>query len=183
MEVYQMITEAIEMISHGYYFKDLQILQTAIDFKKAVPKHFFERVENYSRFIPGCGWRSKAELRAIRSNIIDEIINIIDSQISLPYKDRMLADNYARYLHALAILKVDKKLLDTNSDDYMRNAFLDLWQFDDGSDENWSILDSASWYISEAVKCMGIDIKEETKRVCPYNGNLCEMDCLYDDEF
>ncbi len=150
----------IRMLGSGHYFKDLEILQMAIDKSGAVPQNFFfENGGCYETWGPE--WRSKSELREIREALISAIAKKINDQNRVPYKDKMDADHYARYLHALAILKVDKNYFNKTKHDYMRNAFLELWKLDDGSEENWKIIDSAAWHIAEAVKGIkGLYVKE-----------------------
>ena len=150
----------IRMIGSGYYFDDLKVLQMAIDKKGAVSQDFFyDNGGCYETWGPG--WRGKPEQRAIRETLIAAISEEINKQNRLSYKQKMDADHYARYLHALAILKVRKDHFNMTKHDYMRNAFLELWKFDDGSDEIWKILDSAAWHIAEAVKGIrGLPVRE-----------------------
>lgn len=150
----------IRMLGSGHYFEDLKVLQMAIDKKGAIPQNFFyDNGGCYETW--GSGWRPKDELRAIREKLILAIAEKINEQNKKPYKEKMDADHYARYLHALAILKVNKDYFNMTKHDYMRNAFLELWKFDDGSDEIWKILDSAAWYIAEAVKGIkGLHVRE-----------------------
>lgn len=150
----------IRMLGSGHYFEDLKILQMAIDKKGAISKDFFE--ENGGCYETwGYQWRSKSELRAIREELIAAIVDVINAENRKPYEKKMDADHYARYLHALAILKVNKDLFNMTKHDYMRNAFLELWKFDDGSEEIWKIIDSAAWYIAEAVKGVkGLSVRE-----------------------
>lgn len=150
----------IRMLGSGHYFEDLKVLQMAIDKKGALPQNFFyDNGGCYETW--GSSWRPKDELRAIREELISAIAEKINEQNQKPYKEKMDADHYARYLHALAILKVNKDYFNMTKHDYMRNAFLELWKFDDGSDEIWNILDSAAWYIAEAVKGIkGLYVRE-----------------------
>ncbi len=141
----------LRMLGSGHYFEDMKVLQMAIDKKGAVSQDFFyDNGGCYETW--GSGWRSKSELRSIRDVMIDGITEKINGENRKPYEDKMDADHYARYLHALAILKVPKNHFNMTKHDYMRNAFLELWKLDDGSDEYWKIIDSAAWYIAEAVK-------------------------------
>lgn len=142
----------IQMIGSGHYFEDLRVLQAAIDKKGKLPLDYFERDENFCSETWGANWRSKSELRKIRQELVDEILAIIKAQNRLPYADKMPADHYARYLHALAILKIDKDVLHHTKNDFILNAFWDLWKLDDGSEEIWKTIDSASWFISETIK-------------------------------
>lgn len=150
----------IRMLGSGHYFEDLKVLQMAIDKKGAVSQDFFyDNGGCYETWGPN--WRSKDEVRAIREELIAAIAKVINDQNKKPYKEKMDADHYARYLHALAILKVNKDYFGKTKHDYMRNAFLELWKFDDGSDEIWKILNSAAWYIAEAVKGIkGLSVRE-----------------------
>ena len=152
----------IRMLGSGYYFDDLKVLQAAIDKNGAVSKdYFYESGGCYETWGPN--WRSKSEVRAIREELILAIAAQINEQNKKPYKEKMDADHYARYLHALAILKVNKDYFNKTKHDYMRNAFLELWKFDDGSDEIWKILDNAAWHIAEAVKGIkGLCVRETT---------------------
>lgn len=130
----------------GYGFEDLQIIQDAIDRRGAIPLDYFTDED-----ILGCGWRSKAELRKIRQKIIDKIVSIINAQNRLPYKEKMSITYYARYLHALTILKVDKyQTLHKTCNDHIRNAMLDLWLFDDEYD-GWDLINYISMHLTEAV--------------------------------
>lgn len=168
------MTELVEMISHGGRMEDLKILQDAIEFKGKLPKHYFWADERLCETL-GEDWRSKKELKELRQNIIDEIIQVIYGKVKLPRQRKLQADHYARYLHALTILKFDKNLLvkthDTGTcecpidiedkelreqvqNEYLRNAFLDLWRFDDGSEEAKEAIISAGWYISEIMKSL-----------------------------
>lgn len=146
------LSKITRMVGSGHYFADLAILQAAIDKKGAVGQDYFHRDENFCAETWGDQWRSKSELREIRQALITEFVNQITSQNLLPYRQKMDADHYARYFHALAILKADKSLIHHTKNDYMRNAFLELWQLDDGSVENWKKIDAAAWFISEAIK-------------------------------
>lgn len=130
----------------GYGFEDLQIIQDAIDRRGPIPLNYFTDED-----ILGCGWRSKAELREIKQKIIDKIVSIINAQNRLPYKEKMSITYYARYLHALTILKVDKyQTLHKTCNDHIRNAMLDLWQFDDEYD-GWDLINYISMHLTEAV--------------------------------
>lgn len=152
----------IRMLGSGYFFEDLKVLQMAIDKKGAVSQSFFfDNGGCYETWGPS--WRSKHELRQIREELISAITGVINSQNRVPYQDKMDADHYARYFHALSILKVEKDYLGKTKHDYMRNAFISLWKFDDGSDENWNIIDDAAWYIAEAVKGIkGLSVRKTT---------------------
>lgn len=140
------------MISGGHCFRDLRVLQTAIEKKGRLPNDYFYREENFCNETWRAKWRSKKELKEIREEIINEIIQVINSQNNVPYTDKMEADHYARYLHALAILKVDKSILRDTADDHFRNAFLALWQIDDGSEEVWETIRRVAYYMSEATQ-------------------------------
>lgn len=130
----------------GYGFEDLQIIQDAIDKRGAIPLDYFTDED-----ILGYGWRSKAELREIKQKIVDKIVSIINAQNRLPYKEKMSITYYARYLHALTILKVDKdQTLHKTCNDHIRNAMLDLWQFDDEYD-GWDLINYISMHLTEAV--------------------------------
>lgn len=150
----------IRMLGSGHYFEDLKALQMAIDKKGPISKDFFEN--NGGCFETwGTECRSKGMLRAIREELISAIADTINEENRKPYKDKMDADHYARYLHALAILKVNRNMFNKTKHDYMRNAFLELWKLDDGSDENWKIIHDAAWSIAEAVKGIkGLYVRE-----------------------
>ena len=150
----------IRMLGSGHYFDDLKFLQAAIDKKGAVSRdYFYDCGGCYETWGPN--WRPKNELRAIREEMIAAIAAEINEQNRKSYKEKMDADHYARYLHALTILKVNKDYFNMTKHDYMRNAFLELWKFDDGSDEIWKIIDSAAWHIAEAVKGIkGFPVRE-----------------------
>ena len=152
----------IRMLGSGYYFKDLIALQAAVEKNGAIPRNFFEQYDGcYETW--GYEWRPKSELRVIREEVISAIIATINSENKKPYKEKMDADHYARYFHALAILKVDKSSIHMTKHDYIRNAFLNLWALDDGSDENWKAINEAAWYISEAVKGIkGLSVRKTT---------------------
>ena len=141
----------IRLLGSGHYFDDLKALQLAVDKSGAIPKDFFEQHGGcYETW--GYEWRPKEQLRVIREELVAAIIAVINAENRKPYEEKMEADHYARYFHALALLKVDKSVLHMTKHDYIRNAFLKLWELDDGSDENWKIIDGVAWYISEAVK-------------------------------
>lgn len=149
----------IRMIGSGHYFNDLKVLQMAIDKKGPVSQDFFG--ENCCYETWGYKWRGKPELRAIRQEVISAITEVIIGENYKPYKQKMDADHYARYFHALAILKVNKDSIGKTKNDFMRNAFLEFWRFDDGSDEIWKILDEAAWSIAEAIKGIkGLPVRE-----------------------
>lgn len=150
----------IRMLGSGYYFEDLKVLQMAVEKKRAIPRNFFyENGGCYETW--GYKWRSKEDVRQIRADLIDAISKKINEENKKAYRYKMDADHYARYLHALAILKVEKDHFNYTKHDYIRNAFLDLWKLDDGSEENWKIINSASWYIAEAIKGIkGLYIRE-----------------------
>lgn len=146
------IDKITRMVGSGHYFHDLAVLQAAIDKKGAVSQDYFCKDENFCPETWGDQWRSKEELRKIREVLVNQFVEKIKSQNFLKYKDKMEADHYARYFHALAILKVDKSVVHHTKNDYLRNAFIELWHLDDGSEESWKRIDSAAWFISEAVK-------------------------------
>ena len=143
----------LRLIAGGHCFDDMKVLQMAIDKKGAVSQDFFyDNGGCYETW--GSGWRPKSELRSIREVMISAITEKIEAENRKPHKEKMDADHYARYLHALAILNVPKDHFNKTKHDFMRNAFLELWKFDDGSEENWKIIKEAAWYIAEAVKCI-----------------------------
>ncbi len=150
----------IRMLGSGHYFEDLKVLQMAIDKKGAIPQDFFyDNGGCYETW--GYNWRPKDELRAIREELISAIAAKINEQNRKPYKEKMDADHYARYLHALTLLKVNKDYFGKTKHDYMRNAFLDLWKFDDGSEESWKIIENAAWHIAESIKGIkGLYVRE-----------------------
>ena len=143
----------VRMIGSGHYFEDLEVLQKAIEKRGALSKDYFDKDENYCGETWGAQWRSKEELRLIRSILIEKIVEIINSQSKLPYKEKMELDHYARYLHALTILKTDKNTF-YYTKDYFRDAMLELWKLDDGSKENWKAISNAAWFLSEACKVL-----------------------------
>ena len=146
------LSRITRMVGSGHYFRDLAILQEAIDKKGAIGQYYFHADEHFCAETWGDQWRSKQELRKIRQALIAEFAKQITSQNMLPYRQKMDADHYARYFHALAILKADKKLIHHTKNDYMRNAFIELWNLDNGSEENWKRISSAAWFISESIK-------------------------------
>lgn len=135
----------------GVYFDDLKVLQEAIDKKGTIPKDFFFNNGGcYETW--GYEWRPKDELKAIRQEVIQAITKKLTEQTTKPYKEKMEASHYARYLHALAILNVNKDHFPVAKHDHILNAFVELWKIDDGSDEMWKAIDCSSRYISEAIK-------------------------------
>ena len=146
------INRIVRMVGSGHYFTDLEVLQKAIDKPGALPQNYFGRDENFCAETWGYHWRSKEDLRTIRETLIAEFIEKIKSQNDLPYQKKMDSDHYARYFHALSILKVDKSLIRHTNNDFIRNAFIELWQFDNGSKEAWTHISDAAWFISEAIK-------------------------------
>lgn len=147
------ISGLLDMLGSGHCFGDLKILQGAIERKGALARNYFERDENFCEFFSSA-CKSKKEIHQIREQIIEAIVKIIDSQGNLPYREKMPADHYARYLHALAILKADKALVPKRKSDYVRDAFVELWLHDDGSEEAWKTISAVSWFIAEAVKAV-----------------------------
>lgn len=145
------VDRIIRMLGSGYYFDDLKVLQAAIDKRGALPQDYFCREENCCCETWGFKWRSKDELRIIRETLITRLVEQIKAQNYLPYKEKMATDHYARYFHALTILKADKTLINHSKNDLIRNAFIELWQMDDGTDEAWQHIDSAAWFLSEAI--------------------------------
>lgn len=146
VQIEDVLDDLMVQIVTGYGFEDLQIIQDAIDRRGAIPLDYFtdEDILSY-------GWRSKAELRKIKQKIVDKIVSIINAQNRLPYKEKMPITYYARYLHALTILKVDKdQTLHKTCNDHIRNAMLDLWQFDDEYD-GWELINYISMHLTEAV--------------------------------
>lgn len=146
VQIEDVLDDLMVQIVTGYGFEDLQIIQDAIDKRGAIPLDYFTDED-----ILGYGWRSKAELREIKQKIVDKIVSIINAQNRLPYKEKMSITYYARYLHALTILKVDKdQTLHKTCNDHIRNAMLDLWQFDDEYD-GWDLINYISMHLTEAV--------------------------------
>lgn len=146
VQIEDVLDDLMVQIVTGYGFEDLQIIQDAIDKRGAIPLDYFTDED-----ILGYGWRSKAELREIKQKIVDKIVSIINAQNRLPYKEKMSITYYARYLHALTILKVDKdQTLHKTYNDHIRNAMLDLWQFDDEYD-GWDLINYISMHLTEAV--------------------------------
>lgn len=143
----------IRMLAGGVevYFHDLNVLQAAIDKKGTIPQNFFfENGGCYETW--GYQWRPKDELKSIRKELISALTAKINEQNKKPYREKMDAICYVRYLHALAILKVSKNHFAVSKHDYMLNAFVELWKLDDGSDESWKAIERSSWFISEAIK-------------------------------
>ena len=64
-------------------------------------------------------------------------------------------EQYVRYFHGLAILGVDKENAEVpaidNANDRYKIAY-ELWQLDDGSEENWKHIESIAWYVTEKLK-------------------------------
>lgn len=146
VQIEDVLDDLMVQIVTGYGFEDLQIIQDAIDKRGAIPLDYFTDED-----ILGYGWRSKVELREIKQKIVDKIVSIINAQNRLPYKEKMSITYYARYLHALTILKVDKdQTLHKTCNDHIRNAMLDLWQFDDEYD-GWDLINYISMHLTEAV--------------------------------
>lgn len=135
----------------GVYFDDLKVLQMGIDKKGTLPKDFFFNNGGcYETW--GYEWRPKDELKLIRQEVIQAITEKLNEQTKKPYREKMEASHYARYLHALAILKVSKDHFSVAKHDHILNAFVELWKIDDGSDEMWVAIERSSRYISEAIK-------------------------------
>ena len=139
------IQRVVHLIGRGFYMEDLEILQKAIEKKGKLPKKYFETEENCCCETWGTQWRRKSELREIKASLVREITNVINSQ-------KMEADNYCRYFHALAILKADRDQFKPKEGNFVYNGCLALWKLDDGSQEKWEIIDDASWFFSEAMK-------------------------------
>ena len=140
----------VEGILHGYDFNVLQGLQTAIEFKRKVPPYFLETNGYYHEL--GIG-PTKDEARQARQELIEEIVDAILHQTETKHGNQMLPDNYARLFHALAILKLEKKSLLLPSDgNPMSRCAYNLWQLDDGSTRNGSLIITTCWYLAESIK-------------------------------
>lgn len=138
------IRNIVKHIGSGLYFEDLEILQTAIEKKGRLPNNYFSTKETYCCETWGEKWRRKSELRKIRQDLVCEITNVINTQ-------KMEADNYCRYFHALTILKADKEAFQPKEADFVYNGCLALWQLD-GTPKAWEAIDNAVWFFSEAMK-------------------------------
>lgn len=97
---------------------------------------------------------TKSDLRKIRSEIINAICVKIAGQTKTEYGDKLTVDHYTRYLHGLTLLEVpkDSNLLPEIGENIEYSIAYNLWMLDDGSEENWNIVDKNAWHIAEAFK-------------------------------
>lgn len=135
----------LEEISHNAAFDELAALQKALD----------EGIDRsdiiYARCF-GNEWKTIEDLRGIRTQIIVAILSIFEKQATRSRGRKMPADHYARYFHALAILKVPKDDVEVDGKDHLLSAFYQLWLRDDGSKGAWRSIEAISWSISEEIK-------------------------------
>ena len=133
-------------------FKICELIQEAVSYKSGIPKLFWIDENKAGRCgILGFHKLNKAEMRALREEVIERIIN----ESNEPNTEKcMYADNYSRLFHALTILKVAKcdQRVPAIGKNCMYNIAYDLWALDDGKENNWETISNVAWYAAEAVK-------------------------------
>ena len=134
-----------------YGFNICSLIQEGVSYPKRIPQQFWLDERKGGDGILGQRFLSKAEMRSLRDEVIDAIINEINNP-SEP--DKMYSDNYTRRFHALAIFRVAKsdKRVPPTGNDYMYNIAYELWGLDDGSKRKYDCVRPASWYSAEAFK-------------------------------
>ena len=104
-------------------------------------------------------WTSQSGRIKRRQEIINAIMRRLRSQESWTNYEKMPLEHYEIYFHALAVLKVEKDEIRVSENDYLFNAFLYLWQLDDGSRDALRVLkrasDFLSYYIEELLNRRG----------------------------
>ncbi len=141
----------LEEISHNAAFDELAALQKALD------EGINQSDILYARCF-GNEWKLGSELEIvnnlmdIRTQIIVAILSTFEKQATRSRGRKMPADHYARYFHALAILKVPKDDVEVDGKDHLLSAFYQLWLRDDGSKGAWRSIEAISWSISEEIK-------------------------------
>lgn len=132
-------------------FKICELIQEAVSYKRSIPKLFWIDEDKAGYGILGFYDTTKAEMRSLREEVIERIIN----EISKPNSEKcMYADNYSRLFHALTILKVDKsdQRVPAIGKNCMYNIAYDLWALDDENENNWETISNIAWYAAEVVK-------------------------------
>lgn len=132
-------------------FEICELVQEAVSYKRSIPKLFWLDEDKAGYGILGLNNLNKAEMKSLREEVIERIIN----EISKPNGEKcMYADNYSRLFHALTILKVAKcnQRVPAISKNCMYNIAYDLWALDDGKENNWETISNVAWYAAEAVK-------------------------------
>jgi len=149
----EQLVKIFEGIRHGDHFEGLRLLQEGLDRKGRLSKYYVNDERCYYAYIWGDIWGVKWKMRKARQELIDMIVEHINKNAYLSEDERMPADHYARYIHALTILRADKSRL-RSSKDLFHKAYLQLGELDDGSKETWEILESITWNLSEAIKVL-----------------------------
>jgi hypothetical protein len=148
----QFLDDLIWTILRGFEngYKICSLIQEATEFPKKIPKSFWNDEDKGYYGILGYKDITKDEMRTMRKEVIEAIINEIASPEN---PEAMYSDNYTRLFHALTIFKIPK------SDErvpgigkyYMYNIAYLIWAADDGS-EIFAPLMEASWSAAEAFK-------------------------------
>ena len=138
-------------------FKICEIIQEGVSYPRAIPKSFWLDEEKGYYGILGLNNLKKNDMRKVRSEVIERIIQ----EINEPNEPNMYSDNYSRLFHALTILKVAKcdtrvPAIGTN---YMYNIAYDLWALDDGKLSTYEFIANVAWYSSEVVKRNSLEDK------------------------
>lgn len=148
--------ELLDGILHGYQhaFETCKLVSEALSYKRAIPKSFWLDENKGLYGILDLYQVPKSEIYKLRETLIKLIANRISNQTQTEYGDEIITDHYARYFHALSILKVPKntELVPAITQNLKYNIAYSLWVLDDGSDEVWRAIDAATWYTTEALK-------------------------------
>lgn len=138
-------------------YDTLKLVQTAVEFKRKIPKYFIEN-ETDSQYYYVAKYfgidLTKSAAKLLREELVGEIIRVIVELDKTDDNHELLPDHYARLFHALAILKVpkDTELLPGTTKNLMYNAMYMIWGLDDGSEEADRLIGIASWCMAEEIK-------------------------------
>ena len=149
-EMDELIRHLLRGFSDG--FEICELIQEAVSYPRSIPKAFWYDEGKAGYGILGLHNLNKAEMRALREEVIERIINEINEPNTK--RDGIYADNYSRLFHALTILKVDKcdQRVPAIGKNCMYNIAYDLWALDDGKEKSWAAISNVAWYAAEAVK-------------------------------
>lgn len=134
-----------------YCYDQLRLIAEAVSYPKAIPKNFWNnRRKAYEGVLYFDGPIPKANVKEMYSEIVTAICEILQD-------DSLMVDHYARFFHALAILKVPKnsEQVSATRENPRYNLAYYLWALDDGSKEDGNNAITVAWYVAEIEKNNG----------------------------
>ena len=147
-EVMQLVLKEMEQGKRDS-FQQCHLIMEGISFPKRIPDSFWNDEDKAGFGIMDIYEPlTKKQLRQIRNEVVKAILQNIEIQ-------QLDIEQYVRYFHGLAILGVDKENAEVpaidNANERYKIAY-ELWQLDDGSEENWKHIESIAWCVTEKLK-------------------------------